>query len=238
MSAPARIPRAGGIRELGPINWAIAKLGARGIRAPRASTCSPCWASTSCCSWRGCRSPAICCSLGKLSRKDAELVILRVGHLRNCEYELQQHRRLARSRGVGPELQAKIFEGPDAEGLTERQRALITATDEFVITRGVSPETLGGAVGPSEPSRNSSNSACSQRQYDATGGHDATLQVTAGLLRTRPCTLKSSGSSQVHHPEHREGEQHRRDRQAQQERRPDIRLLLIPSPTHAPARRR
>ena len=25
----------GGFRELGPINWAIAKLGARGIRAPK-----------------------------------------------------------------------------------------------------------------------------------------------------------------------------------------------------------
>ena len=34
MSAPARIPP-GGLRELGPINWAIAKLGARGIRAPK-----------------------------------------------------------------------------------------------------------------------------------------------------------------------------------------------------------
>ena len=79
--------------------------------------------------------------LGKLPRKDAEVVILRVGHLRDCEYELQQHRRLARTRGIGPDLQAKIFEGPDADGLTDRQRALITATDEFVVTRGVSPET-------------------------------------------------------------------------------------------------
>ncbi len=79
--------------------------------------------------------------VGKLSRKDAEVVILRVGHLRDCEYELQQHRRLARTRGIGPDLQAKIFEGPDADGLTDRQRALITATDEFVVTRGVSPET-------------------------------------------------------------------------------------------------
>ena len=62
-------------------------------------------------------------------------------HLRNCEYELQQHRRLARTRGIGADVQDKIFEGPDAEGLTDRQRALITATDEFVVTRGVSPET-------------------------------------------------------------------------------------------------
>ena len=68
-------------------------------------------------------------------------MILRVGHLRNCEYELQQHRRLARSRGLDAETQARIFAGPDAEGLTDRQRVLITATDEFVVTRGVSPET-------------------------------------------------------------------------------------------------
>jgi alkylhydroperoxidase family enzyme len=136
---PSRIPP-GGIRELGPVNWAIAKLGARAIRAPRFSLFNVlgqhrllflAWLPY---------SSALLYS-GKLSRQDAETVILRVGHLRNCEYELQQHRRLARSRGVGPELQAKIFEGPDGEGLTDRQRALITATDEFVVTRGVSPET-------------------------------------------------------------------------------------------------
>ena len=74
-------------------------------------------------------------------------MILRVGHLRDCEYELQQHRRLARTRGVDAELQAKIFEGPDAEGLTDRQRALITATDEFVITRAMSPETWAALAG-------------------------------------------------------------------------------------------
>lgn len=38
-------------------------------------------------------------------------------------------------------MQARIFEGPDAEGLTDRQRVLITATDEFVITRSMSTET-------------------------------------------------------------------------------------------------
>ena len=64
------------------------------------------------------------------------MVILRVGHLRDCEYELQQHRRLAKHPRHRAELQAKIFEGPDADGLTDRQRALITATDEFVVTRG------------------------------------------------------------------------------------------------------
>jgi alkylhydroperoxidase family enzyme len=139
---PARIAP-GGFKELGPVNWAIAKLGARQIRAPRFSLFNVigqhrllflAWLPY---------SAMLLGVMSKLSLRDAETVILRVGHLRNCEYELQQHRRLARSRGIGPELQAKIFEGPDAEGLTARQRALVTATDEFVVTRGVSPETWG-----------------------------------------------------------------------------------------------
>ena len=138
-TAPARI-QPGGFRELGPINWVIAKLGARVIRAPKFHLFNVlgqhrllflAWLPFS----------GILLGLGKLKRAEAELVILRVGHLRNCEYELQQHRRLARSRGVDTATQARIFEGPDADGLTDRQRVLITATDEFVITRSMSTET-------------------------------------------------------------------------------------------------
>lgn len=140
MNAPARI-EPGGFRELGPINWAIAKLGARTIRAPRFSLITVlgqhkllflAWLPY---------SGVLLGLFSKLPVRDSEVVILRIGHLRDCEYELQQHRRLARSRGIGTAIQTKIFEGPDAEGLTDRQRALITATDEFVVTRGVSPET-------------------------------------------------------------------------------------------------
>ncbi|VEG51550.1 carboxymuconolactone decarboxylase [Mycolicibacterium aurum] len=138
-TAPVRIPP-GGFKELGPLNWAIAKAGARGIRRPRFSLMNVlgrhrvlflAWLPLS----------GYLLYAGKLSRRDAETVILRVGHLRGCEYELQQHRRLARSRGLDAETQARIFAGPDAEGLSDRERTLITATDEFVVTRGVSPET-------------------------------------------------------------------------------------------------
>ena len=69
-------------------------------------------------------------------------MILRVGHLRNSEYELQQHRRLATSRGVDSALQDKIFAGPTAEGLTDRQRALLAAVDEFVLKRDLSDDTF------------------------------------------------------------------------------------------------
>ncbi|MCG5432278.1 carboxymuconolactone decarboxylase family protein [Mycobacterium sp. MYCO198283] len=140
-----RIPP-GGLKELGPLNWAVAKLGARAIRAPRFSLFNVlgqnkrlflAWLPYS----------GVLLGAGTLSRQDAELVILRVAHLRDSAYELQQHRRLARSRGLDPEFQAKIFEGPDAPGLTDRQRTLITATDEFVVTRSVSGETWKALTG-------------------------------------------------------------------------------------------
>ncbi len=140
MSAPARIPSTGSLRELGPLGWAFCKLAARRQRIPQMHLFTTLGIHRPLL-WAYLPFGGYLLYLGKLSRKDAELVILRVGHLRDAEYELQQHRRLARTRGVGPELQAKIFEGPDAEGLTDRQRALITATDEFVVTRGVSHET-------------------------------------------------------------------------------------------------
>jgi AhpD family alkylhydroperoxidase len=130
----------GGLRELGLINWAIAKITARTVRIPEMHLFTVlgqhwplflAWLPVS----------SVLLYRGRLSKQDTELVILRVGHLRDCKYELQHHRRLARSRGVDDELQAKIAAGPDAEGLTDRQRALLTATDEFVVTRSMSEET-------------------------------------------------------------------------------------------------
>jgi AhpD family alkylhydroperoxidase len=174
MSAPARIPP-GGFRELGPINWAIAKLGARAIRAPRFHLFDVlgqhkllflAWLPLS----------SILLYFGRLSRKDAELVVLRVAHLRDCEYELQQHRRVARSRGLDADLQAKIFEGPDAEGLTDRQRAVITATDEFVITRSMSPETWAALSGHFDR-RQLIEFCMLAGQYDTLAATMATLKI-------------------------------------------------------------
>ena len=135
----ARVPP-GGFRELGLINWALGKFAARSIRAPEMHLFTVLGQQKRL-FWVWLPFAGILLSRGKLPKRDTELVILRVGHLRNCEYELQQHRRLAKSRGVDAQLQAKIFDGPDAEGLTDRQRTLITATDEFVVTRSVSDET-------------------------------------------------------------------------------------------------
>ncbi|MCF6386385.1 carboxymuconolactone decarboxylase family protein [Mycobacterium sp. MBM] len=173
-TAPPRIPP-GGLRELGPLNWAIAKIGANRIRAPKFHLMNVLgqhrllfltWLPFS----------GYLLYAGKLSRADAELVILRVAHLRGSEYELQQHRRLARSRGLDADTQAAIFEGPDAPGLSPRQRVLVTATDEFVITRSMSAETWTALS--TLYSRTQIIEFCTLAgQYDALAATMATLRI-------------------------------------------------------------
>lgn len=137
---PQRIPPATR-RELGPVNWVIAKAAARAIRVPEFHL------FTTLGQHKALLPPFLVYSAfllyrGKLSMQDKELVILRVGRLRNSEYELQQHRRLARTRGLDNALQAKIFAGPDADGLTDRQRTLLRAVDEFISDRDLSDTTF------------------------------------------------------------------------------------------------
>jgi AhpD family alkylhydroperoxidase len=138
-----RIP-SGRFRELGPVNWVMAKLAARRMRVPEMHLFTTLgqrqllfwtWSMYSGRLLRG-RLPAI----------DTELVILRVAHVRACEYELQHHGPMARRQGLDAELQAAIFAWPNgddgsASRLSERQRALLSATDEFVKDRTITDGT-------------------------------------------------------------------------------------------------
>ena len=135
-----RIPP-GRFRELGPINWVIAKLGARTVGADEMHLFTTLgqrrllfWAWA----FYGARLLR-----GRLRPVDTELVILRVAHVRACEYELQHHRRIARRAGLDASMQAAIFAWPggtDGSGprLSDRQQALLKATDEFVKDRTIS----------------------------------------------------------------------------------------------------
>ncbi|GFG63444.1 hypothetical protein MKUB_09340 [Mycobacterium kubicae] len=144
-AALQRIP-SGRFRQLGPVNWVLARLGARTVRAPEMHLFTT----------LGYRQSLFWAWLlygarllrGRLPRADTELVILRVAHLRRCEYELQHHRRLARVQGLDANLQAAIFawpDAPDAKGpravLSARQQALLKATDELVLDRSISAAT-------------------------------------------------------------------------------------------------
>jgi AhpD family alkylhydroperoxidase len=144
MSGPAetdevgRIP-SGRFRDLGPVNWILAKSAARTVGAPQMYLFTTLgqhrllflvWAFYSARLLRG-RLPLV----------DTELVILRVAHLRGSEYELQHHRKMGRRRGLDDQTQAEIFAWPNSTGgLTDRQRALLSATDEFINDRSISAE--------------------------------------------------------------------------------------------------
>ncbi|ORW36301.1 4-carboxymuconolactone decarboxylase [Mycobacterium paraense] len=139
----SRIP-SGRFRELGPVNWVMAKAAARRMRVPEMHLFTTLgqrqvlfwtWSMYSGRLLRG-RLPAI----------DTELVILRVAHVRGCEYELQHHRGMARNQGLDDDLQAAIFAWPETlerveARLTVRQQALLAATDEFLLQRTVTDDT-------------------------------------------------------------------------------------------------
>lgn len=78
---------------------------------------------------------------GSLSRLDTEMVILRVAHLRDSAYELEQHRRLARKAGLDPADIDRVAGGPSAEGWSPRQRVLLEVTDELIGAGDVGDET-------------------------------------------------------------------------------------------------
>jgi AhpD family alkylhydroperoxidase len=142
VSAVGRIP-SGRFWELGPLNWVIAKFGALAVRAPEMHLMTALGQH---------RLLFVVWSLysgrllrGRLPAADSELVVLRVAHLRACEYELQHHRRMARNQGLNAQKQAAIFAWPDtgkgSSALSPRQFALLAATDELVKDRTVTDAT-------------------------------------------------------------------------------------------------
>ena len=66
---------------------------------------------------------------GTLPRRETELTILRVAHLRECAYEFDHHVRLGKRAGVTSADVDRVRIGPDAEGWTPRERALLRAAD-------------------------------------------------------------------------------------------------------------
>lgn len=133
-----RIP-AGRFRELGPINWILAKSAARTVGAPQMHLFATLGQHKRL--FLAMMPYSALLLRGRLARADTELVILRVAHLRNSEYELQHHRKMGRRRGLDDQTQAKIFAWPDTTGgLTPRQQALLSATDEFINDRSISAE--------------------------------------------------------------------------------------------------
>ncbi len=91
---------------------------------------------------------------GSLARRETELVILRVAHLRGCTYERDHHERLGARAGLSAEELARVARGPSADGWSPRDRLLLEAADALVTARAL-PDALWSALGGEldEPAR-------------------------------------------------------------------------------------
>jgi alkylhydroperoxidase family enzyme len=78
---------------------------------------------------------------GSLPRIDAELVILRVAHNCDCEYEWRQHERMAAGVGLSPAAIAGVRGAPPATLYSQHQEALLRAADELHAEREISDPT-------------------------------------------------------------------------------------------------
>jgi alkylhydroperoxidase family enzyme len=68
---------------------------------------------------------------GVLSARERELLILRTGYNCGSDYEWGQHARIAAELGIPREDVLRITQGPQAEGWSEREAALLRAADEL-----------------------------------------------------------------------------------------------------------
>jgi alkylhydroperoxidase family enzyme len=78
---------------------------------------------------------------GQLPRRDTELVILRVAWQCRSAYEWHQHVPIALRMGLTPDEVAGVTDSPPAAGFTERQRAMLAASDELLAQRALSDAT-------------------------------------------------------------------------------------------------
>ena len=68
---------------------------------------------------------------GKLSGRDRELLILRTAVRTGSSYEWGQHVRISLDGGMERAAIDRVLEGPDADGWTPHEAALIRAADEL-----------------------------------------------------------------------------------------------------------
>ena len=68
---------------------------------------------------------------GELPARDRELLILRTGWHCRADYEWGQHVRIARDAGVTDDEIGRVVAGPDADGWSPADAALLRAADEL-----------------------------------------------------------------------------------------------------------
>lgn len=82
-----------------------------------------------------------------LAPRQRELLVLRVSALRDAEYEWLQHKVIAGDLGMSPEEVDRVAEGPDAEGWSAFDAALLRAVDGLVADARIAEEPYAVLAG-------------------------------------------------------------------------------------------
>ncbi|MGV9480407.1 carboxymuconolactone decarboxylase family protein [Gordonia aichiensis] len=129
----------GTLSDLGLINWVFARGAARVIGVRDAHIFSTLGRTRGLFrAWLYYSSRLM--PFGSLSRRESEMIIIRVAHLRGSEYELDHHRRLGKRAGIDDDEFARILVGPEA-GWGDRQKWILHAVDELITDRDISDTT-------------------------------------------------------------------------------------------------
>ena len=78
---------------------------------------------------------------GKLPGRDRELLILRTAVNCRSDYEWGQHVRISLAGGIERETIDRVLDGPDAEGWSAHEAALLRGADELLRDSRISDET-------------------------------------------------------------------------------------------------
>src|SRR3954447_5168927 len=127
---------------------------------------------------------------GELPRRDAELVILRVAVLCDSAYEWTQHERIAPQAGLDEAAVARVRDGADAPGWSERQAAIIRAVDELHATRMLGDETWSAL-------RAAGLSDTQLIELPMLAGHYEMLAMTLNALRVPPDRFRARGAPRL-----------------------------------------
>jgi AhpD family alkylhydroperoxidase len=130
----------GGLRELGPLIWLFTRIAGRvtGTRPPAVFTVLGRGRGLF---WGWLHFAGRLMPGGTLPRAHTELVILRVAHLRACDYEFTHHAALGRRAGLTSTDIQRVTIGSGADGWTEDQRLLLSVTEELLATKNLSDRT-------------------------------------------------------------------------------------------------
>jgi alkylhydroperoxidase family enzyme len=127
---------------------------------------------------------------GVLPRRDAELVILRVAVLCGSAYEWTQHERIAPRAGLDEADVARVRDGADAPGWSDRQAAIIRAVDELHATHTLGDENWAAL-------RAAGLTDTQLIELPLLAGHYAMLAMTLNALRVPPDRFRGRGALRV-----------------------------------------